>query len=129
MQVHIQGVSAQALIDTGSAVSTISLKFYETYLHDIPLQPVECLLTLECADGTDIGIADSPQTIKCLFLIVNYTKYHESVPILIGTNILSVLLSETKQKYGVQFLQKVKVHTPWFIAFRCMTLSDRELYN
>lgn len=127
MQVHIQGVSAQALIDTGSAVSTISLKFYETYLHDIPLQPVECLLTLECADGTDIGIADSPQTIKCLFLIVNYTKYHESVPILIGTNILSVLLSETKQKYGVQFLQKVKVHTPWFIAFRCMTLREKGL--
>lgn len=140
MQVHIQGVSAQALIDTGSAVSTISLKFYETYLHDILLQPVECLLTLECADGTELpyhgviscelqvyGIADSPQTIQCLFLIVNDTKYHESVPTLIGTNILSVLLSETKQKYGVQFLQKVKVHTPWFIAFRCMTLRERGL--
>lgn len=140
LEVHVQGVLTRALIDTGSSVSTLSRSFYDTYLHDIPLQPVECLLTLECADGTELpyhgviscelqvdGIADSPQTIQCLFLIVNDTKYHESVPVLIGTNILSVLLSETKDRYGVQFLQKVKVHTPWFIAFRCMTLRERRL--
>lgn len=107
LEVHVQGVLTRALIDTGSSVSTLSRSFYDTYLHDIPLQPVECLLTLECADGTELpyhgviscelqvdGIADSPQTIQCLFLIVNDTKYHESVPVLIGTNILSVLLSE-----------------------------------
>lgn len=140
LEVHVQGVLTRALIDTGSSVSTLSRSFYDTYLHDIQLQPVECLLTLECADGTELpyhgviscelqvdGIADSPQTIQCLFLIVNDTKYHESVPVLIGTNILSVLLSETKDRYGVQFLQRVKVHTPWFIAFRCMTLRERGL--
>lgn len=61
------------------------------------------------------------------FLIVNDTNYHETVPVLIGTKILSVLLSDTKQKFGVRFLQKAKLHTPWYLAFRCMTLREREL--
>lgn len=58
---------------------------------------------------------------------MNDTNYHETVPVLIGTNILSVLLSDTKQKFGVRFLQKAKLHTPWYLAFRCMTLREREL--
>ena len=140
VQVQVQGVLTQALVDTGSAVSTISRKFYDTHLSDIPLQPVESLLTLECADGTELpyqgviacelqidGISDTPETIECLFLIVNDKSYHRSVPVLIGTNILSVLLTETKQKFGVRFLQKAKLHTPWYLAFRCMTLREREL--
>lgn len=134
LEVHVQGVLTRALIDTGSSVSTLSRSFYDTYLHDIPLQPVECLLTLECADGTELpyhgviscelqvdGIADSPQTIQCLFLIVNDTKYHESVPVLIGTNILSVLLSETKDRYGVQFLQKSQ---STYTLVYCISLHD-----
>ena len=140
VQVQVQGVLTQALGDTGSAVSTLSRKFYDTHLSDTPLQPVESLLTIECADGTELpyqgviacelqidGISDRPETIECLFLIANYTSYHRSVPVLIGTNILSVLLTETKQKFGVRFLQKAKLHTPWYLAFRCMTLREREL--
>lgn len=141
-QVYIQGVPTQALIDTGSAVSTVSRKYYETHLSDIPLQPVDKLLTLECADGTELpyhgfivcelqidGLSDSPETIDCLFLVVNETTYHETVPVLIGTNVLSVLISGTKEKYGVRFLQQAKLHTPWYLAFRCLALQERELIH
>ena len=141
-QVYIQGVPAKALIDTGSAVSTVSRKYYETHLSDIPLQPVDKLLTLECADGSELpyhgfivcelqidGISDSPETIDCLFLVVNETTYHESVPVLIGTNVLSVLITGTKKKYGVRFLQQAKLHTPWYLAFRCLALREKELVH
>lgn len=141
-QVYIQDVATQALIDTGSAVSTVSRKYYETHLSDIPLQPVDKLLTLECADGTELpyhgfivcelqidGISDSPETIDCLFLVVNETTYHETVPVLIGTNVISVLISGTKEKYGVRFLQQAKLHTPWYLAFRCLALREKELVH
>lgn len=95
-QVCIQGIATQALIDTGSAVSTVSRKFYDTHLSHVPMQPVTQLLTLECADGTELpyhgfivcevqidGLSESPETINCLFLVVNETTYHESVPVLI----------------------------------------------
>lgn len=127
---YIQGIPTQSLIDTGSAVSTVSRKFYETHLSDIPLQSVDKLLTLECADGTVLpyhgfivcelqidGISDKPETCTCLFLVVNQTNYHETVPVLIGTNILSTLLNDTKERYGVRFLQRAKLHTPWYLAF------------
>lgn len=107
-QVYIQGIPFQSLIDTASAFSTVSRKFYETHLSDIPLQSVDKLLTLECADGTMLpyhgfivcelqidGISDKPETCTCLFLVVNQTNYHETVPVLIGTNILSTLLNDT----------------------------------
>ena len=139
-QVCIQGIATQALIDTGSAVSTVSRKFYDTHLSHVPMQPVTQLLTLECADGTELpyhgfivcevqidGLSESPVTINCLFLVVNETTYHESVPVLIGTNVLSILLNETKDKYGVRFLQKAKLHTPWYLALRCLTIREKEL--
>ena len=53
--------------------------------------------------------------------------YHESVPILIGTSVLSILLNETRDKYGVRFLQKAKLHTPWYLALMCLTIREKEL--
>ena len=50
--VHIEGVRTQALLDTGSSVSTISQSFYETHLSHLPLQPVKTLMSLECVDGS-----------------------------------------------------------------------------
>ena len=140
-QVRIQGILTPALIDTGSAVSTISQDFYDTYLNDIPLQPVSSLLSLECADGSSLpylgfiacefqadGITgQQEEPVECLFLVVHNTAYHSSVPVLIGTNILSVLLSHTQQTFGVRFLQKAHLQTPWYLAFRCMSLREKEL--
>lgn len=42
---YIQGIPTQSLIDTDSAVSNVSKKFYDTHLSDIPLQSVDKFLT------------------------------------------------------------------------------------
>ena len=40
---------------------------------------------------------------------------------------MRVLLEHTKSNHGIRFLQEAKLHTPWFLAFRCLTLRDKEL--
>ena len=138
--VHVNGVSTVALLDTGSSVSTISQSFYETHLKEIPLQPITDLVSIECADGRPLpyhgfvscpvhvdGISDRTIDIECLFLIVPTTTYHESVPVLIGTNILTALLHQTREMHGVRFLQEAHLFTPWFLAFRCLSMRDKEL--
>ena len=64
---------------------------------------------------------------ECLFLVVNDTDYHSTVPVLIGTNILSMFLKDTRDRFAVRFLQKTCLYMPWYLAFRCMTLREREL--
>ena len=138
--VHVNGVSTVALLDTGSSVSTISQSFYETHLKEIPLQPITDLVSIECADGRPLpyhgfvscpvhvdGISDRTIETECLFLIVPTTTYHESVPVLIGTNILTALLHQTREMHGVRFLQEAHLFTPWFLAFRCLSMRDKEL--
>ena len=99
----IRGIATQVLIVTGSEVSTVSRKFYDTHLSHVRMQPVTQLLTctLQCADGTELpyhmvslfvryrlmAYLNHQETINCLFLVVNETTYHESVPVLIGTNV------------------------------------------
>ena len=138
--VHVNGVSTVALLDTGSSVTTISQSFYETHLKEIPLQPITDLVSIECADGRPLpyhgfvscpihvdGISDRTIETECLFLIVPTTTYHESVPVLIGTNILTALLHQTREMHGVRFLQEAHLFTPWFLAFRCLSMRDKEL--
>ena len=60
-------------------------------------------------------------------LVVPSTVYHRAVPPLIGTNVLTVLMSITKDANGPQFLQKAELQTPWYLALRCVTLREREL--
>ena len=67
----------------------------------LPLQPVTTLKSLECADESALpylgfivyelqvdGISDKPEALDSLFLVVNNTSKHKTVPVLIGTNIL-----------------------------------------
>ena len=109
--VLIEGVRTQALLDTGSSVSTISQSFYETHLSHLPLQPVKTLMSLECADGSALpylgfiacelqvhGISDKPEALDSLFLVVNNTSYHKTVPVLIGIYVL-IRLAQTNIKY------------------------------
>ena len=49
------------------------------------------------------------------------------MPVLIGINILSPLLSRTRDTYGVRYLQPAQLCTPWYLAFRCLTLREKEL--
>jgi len=129
----------RALLDTGATVSILSRTFYDKHLKDIPIEPLKDLLNIECAGGellpydgyVDVKLSTAGMTsqdsISCLFLISNDTQYNLKVPALLGTNILSYLLDGCKQKYGVKFLQKAALHTPWYLAMRSMVLREREL--
>ena len=77
------------------------------------------------------GLSDTDSRVKGLFMVVSPRPYNTEVPILIGTNILSALMACEQKCFGVNFLQKPKMITPIYLAFRCIVLQERELvrYN
>jgi transposase InsO family protein len=137
--VTIDGIATQALLDTGSTVSTVSRGFYDKHLSSHAIQSLDVILDIECADGqalpyegyveADIAVAGLPSsdTQTCLLLVVPDSRYSSDVPLLLGTNIMSHFMLGCKQQYGERFLQTADLHTPWYLAFRCMTLRDRQL--
>ncbi|MCU7801000.1 MAG: retroviral-like aspartic protease family protein, partial [gamma proteobacterium symbiont of Lucinoma myriamae] len=139
IDVQVNGVDCKALLDTGSTVTTISEQFYDNYLSNVTIKPLESILTIECADGQNLpykgyvevelcvsGIENS-QIITCLALIVPKSNYNSKVPLLLGTNVLSMFLDMCKQKYGDKMLQDAQLFTPWFLCFRTMLLQEKEL--
>lgn len=139
VEVSIEGVKTKALYDTGSCVSTIGETFYKQHLSNKELKPLENILRIECADGgvlpylgfieADLMVTGIPKSKSqtCLFLVVRETDYNKSTPLLLGTNILKEFLDNCRQEFGPLFLQKAALQTPWFLAFRCMVVRDREL--
>lgn len=138
-QIKINNIETIALIDSGSCVSSISKSFYDEHLSSEPLRPLTEILKVECADGSELpylgyieatlstlGIPNSTEQ-QCLFLITPETKYSTKTPVLLGTNILNELLIQCKNNFGETFLQRASLHTPWYLAFRCLTLQQREL--
>jgi transposase InsO family protein len=119
----------------------VSRGFYDRYLSDKPLIPLSQVMTIECADGQplpydgyvelDIESFGSDCEIDHLnngiFLVIPDSRYNSEVPLLIGTNILSIFMGRTQERYGVRFLQVAKLQTPIYLAYRCMLLRDREL--
>ena len=122
-------------------MSTVSKSFYLQHCSDKPIQPLSQILNIECADGNNLpyegyvqlsmelhGVPKSCSQVEDgLFLVVPDSKYNSAVPVLIGTNILAVVLDRTKEAHGERFLQTADLHTPFYLAFRCMKLRDREL--
>ena len=139
VEVKINDISAHALIDTGSTVSTMSLKFYKEHLEHVPLQDISEHFNLKCANGSDLPYMgyvevelESPglpcsTSQRSLFLIVGYTDYQDRVPILIGTNILKTLKDNVMTEHGIRYLQNAALHTPWYLSFRCMNQMEKEL--
>lgn len=129
------------MIDTGSTVSTVSNDFYTNHLRHLELHPIRELLEVECADGQQLpyygyieaniqstGIPQSlEQPLNFPLLVVSTSNYNSQVPLLIGTNILQHMLDVVKDKYGDRYLQEAALFTPWYLAFRGMTIRDKEL--
>ena len=65
--------------------------------------------------------------LHCLLLVVPDSEYSSHVPVLIGTNIITELMEVSKDKLGEKYLQNSSVSTPWFLAFRCITLREKAL--
>ena len=106
--VKVFNIATTALLDTGSTVSTISETFYKEHFPEIPLQSLDFALTVECADGQPLpysgyisldiqisGISSFPLLNDCLFLVVPQSDYNLRVPVLIGTNLLSIIMETT----------------------------------
>ena len=140
--VLINGIETQALLDTGATISTVSEAFYHAHLWNLPIEPLKDILNVECADGSSLpykgyieadivalGISDGNEPLQpCIFLVVpNSTAFNQKVPLLLGTNVLEPLLTKTRAVNGTKFLQTVKMTSPWYLSFRCITLREKAL--
>lgn len=137
--VTVAGIQTKALLDTGSCVSTISEDFYREHLPHIELQPLDGILHIECANGDSLpytGFVNIDMTVSgiplehtqhCLFLVVPRSNYSDRVPVLLGTNILKQYMTRCRDDIGEKYLQNAALFTPWYLAFRCMTLREKTL--
>lgn len=137
--VHVSGKRTTALLDTGSTVSTIAETFYKQHFGHLPIQPLDTLLSVECADGNllpysgyvevelTIPTVTGSDPIASLLLVVPDSNYNASVPILLGTNVLSVAMERCRQRHGTRFLQETGLNTSWFLTFRCLSMREREM--
>ena len=137
--VYIEGIESPALLDTGATVSTVSEDFYSTYLSHLPIYPVDDIVKIHCADGqelpykgyVEVGIVtndvDSKQSYPCLMLVIPDTAYSNRVPAILGTNFINVMMGDIHSRHGDRYLQKAKLTTPWYLAFRCISLREKEL--
>lgn len=101
--------------------------------------PLDNFLKLECADGqtmpysgyiqVDLQSVGLPNehVQSCILLVVKDTEYNSTVPILLGTNVLTEFLKYCKEEVGDNYLQKAALHTPWYLAFRCISVREKEL--
>ena len=138
-RVIIEGIETSALIDTGSCVSTVSETFFRTSLQDIELHQVKEVINIECADGQQlpyIGVIEAELEVigvptkkkqSCLLLVIPDSDFSKNTPLLIGTNVITELMSTCKEHTGTRYLQNAALFTPWYLAFRAMTLNDKEL--
>ena len=106
--VKIAGQICRALVDTGSQITTVSLSFYNRCLSKYPMQSCSSLLRVEGVGGESLpyhGYIEDDLSVPlnvsknysaCFpVLIVPDTTYNLSVPVLIGTNVLSQIVEET----------------------------------
>lgn len=141
-EIQIENIPTKALLDTGSTISTMNENFYEKELKHlgISIYPITDILEVECANGEKLpysgyievtistnGLENSDNLPKFPLLIVPNNNYNRNVPILLGTNVLQYFLNDVQQQYGMNFLQKAKMFTPWYLTFRTMVLQQKEL--
>ena len=121
-------------------MSTLSESFYKNHLsQSTSINPLSDFIDIECADGQQLpylgyiesnlaidGVAAVKGIDNSIFLVVPDSRYNTSVPILLGTNILTELMSMASSSHGTRFLQS-NITTPWYLSFRCLTLREKEL--
>ena len=138
-KVVLNNIKTSALIDTGSQVSSVSESFYRKHLEaTTELMELDESFGVECADGQQlpfIGFIKCQITIpeveinkdEGLFLVVPDTNYSSRVPVLIGTNVLEQLMKRCEQKHGKRYLQLANLDTACHLAFKSMSIRQKEL--
>ena len=118
---------------------TISTDFYYSYLTQTPIEPLEDILKIRCADGETMPYLgyikvnintmdiDTLNSNECVMLVVPTTEYSQKIPAIIGTNFIHTMMNCVHEQRGPRFLQRTKMTTPWYLAFRCVALREKEL--
>ena len=128
----VEGVMCQALLDTGSMVTTISETFYQEHLSYLELHAVDSVLDVKCANDASLPYSGyievritfnsednvSPDS-DALVLVVPDTSYNRRVPLVIGTNFIGSCLESYSQicQDGV----KPSVCAAWGLAYSAMS--------
>ena len=126
----------KSLLDTGSTVSTVSLKCH-SQMKDSVLYPLADMLHIECADGQDLpyfgyteavlqipGIEDSTRNV--LLLVVPDAPYNAKVPILLGTNVLKPLMDDLSKSNPPKRAYPALTST-WNLAFKSIHRFRKDL--
>ena len=100
--IKINGFDCKCLLDTGSQVSTVSEDLCDRL--NLTVQPLNNILKLTDAGGSQLyysGFVEASLhltdlgdfSIESLLLVVPHTSYHDTVPVLLGKNILDLSFS------------------------------------
>jgi transposase InsO family protein len=97
----LDSVPCLGLLDTGSMVTTLSEQFYHANLAHLPVNSIETLVDIKCANGQSLPYLgyieveitprqdlNSMHAHSALVIIVPHTEYHNKVPLVIGTNFI-----------------------------------------
>ena len=135
-EVIINGRKVNALLDTGSQITSISESYYKNHLSNYPLVPVDIPnLKVEQAGGSfipylgmvimDIEVPHLTPTFKAKVVVVPDTDYHFTTPALVGTGIIRNSRDQCKKQYGNQYLQKCELPSTWVCAYQYVNASDK----
>ena len=120
----------------GSMVSTITSQYWNENFPDQPVHPLDDLLTLSGAGGSEIpyrGYVEVDTKLPGLdaspfpFLVVGETEYNSRVPVLIGTNILNKILDGLVNAHGVRFAQKASLPSAMNCALSVIQTARKTL--
>lgn len=115
-RVQVFGKDCNCLLDTGSQVTTVAQSFYNNYLLDQPIHPINQLLEVEGANGQLVSylgyievcikfpkefIYSEPE-IYTLALVVPDVSSSSEVPLLIGTNTLDAINEQCNNQSNMQ---------------------------
>lgn len=128
----INGTRCNALLDSGSMISTISDKMVSA-LNPTPeiLQLDNLMLSINVASGAklpyigyvevDLKIPFFEKAFPVPLLVVSRTDYNEKVPIVIGTNVLN-LCNDAKRSHD-------KVPSSWNVAVSSLCTDTRFVHS
>ena len=132
--VRINGQDALALLDSGSQVSCISRKFYDSHLAHLEIKGLDSLIQIEGIGGAMLpytGYVEVELTLPgkvlgdlnsmmALLLVTDDTRYNDHCPVLLGTNIICRCL-ELHEDFVHEQLPMA-----WKVAFQSVVVQSRE---
>ena len=125
-RVLLENIWCNALLDTGSQVSTLAESFYRKHFIHLSLEDCSSLLRIEGAGGHTIPYLgyfvamvqlNGTAAVDVPVLVVQDTEYHSSVPFLLGTNVLRHLEVTTD----------ARLHRSVALAIQAVKLADKHL--